>query len=108
VARPRLALAFTTSVGTALDAVNVRRSFKAITKDAKVGEGWTPRETRHTFVSIMSDNDVPLEKIADLVGRKGTSVPDRVYWHQLKPAIRTGADTINAIFKTTREDAETA
>jgi hypothetical protein len=45
---------------------------------------------------------------ADLVGHKGTSVTERVYRHQLKPTIRKGADTINAIFKTAREDAETA
>jgi integrase len=69
-------LVFTTNVGTALDTANVRRSFKAITTAAKVGENWTPHETRHTFVSIMSDNDVSLEKVADLVGQKGTT-----NWH---------------------------
>jgi integrase len=41
---------------------------------AGIGEGWTPRELRHTFVSIMSDNDVPIEKIADLVGHRATIV----------------------------------
>ena len=47
---------------------NVRRAFRSITKAAGIGEDLTPRELRHTFVSIMSDNDVPMEKIADLVG----------------------------------------
>jgi len=39
-----------------------------------IGEDWTPRELRHIFVSIMSDNDVPIQKIADLglsLGRGG-------------------------------------
>ena len=62
-----------------------------------------PQETRHTFVSIMSDNDVPIETIADLVGHKGTSVTERVYRHQLKPVITKGATTMNAIFTPEKE-----
>jgi hypothetical protein len=34
---------------------------KAITRKAGLGENWTPRELRHSFVSIMSDNGVPIE-----------------------------------------------
>jgi hypothetical protein len=49
-------LVFCTSVGTPLDAANVRRSFRRITKAAGVGENCTPRELRHSFVSIMRDN----------------------------------------------------
>jgi site-specific recombinase XerC len=45
---------FSTSVGTPLDAANVRRSFRCITKAAGLGTNWTPRELRHSFVSIMS------------------------------------------------------
>jgi integrase len=50
---------------------HVRRAFKAITKRAGLGENWTPRELRHSFVSIMSDNGVPIETIADLVPGRG-------------------------------------
>jgi integrase len=96
-------LVFCTRTGTELAAGNVRRSFKAITKAAGIGEDWTPRETRHTFVSIMSDNDVPIETIADLVGHKGTSVTERVYRHQLKPVITKGATTMNTIFNQRKE-----
>ena len=52
---------FCTRVGTPLSAGNVRRSFRAITKAAGIGEDWTPRELRHSFVSIMSDNGVRAE-----------------------------------------------
>ena len=45
-------LAFTTSIGTELDSHNVRRSMRRLTKAAGLGESWTPRELRHTFVSI--------------------------------------------------------
>jgi len=54
-------LVFCTSVSTALDAANVRRSFRRITEAAGLGTNWTPRELRHSFVSIMSDNGVPIE-----------------------------------------------
>jgi integrase len=85
--------------GTPLDASHVRRSFKSITKRAGLGENWTPRELRHSFVSIMSDNGVPIETIADLVGHASTAVTEEVYRHQLKPVITRGAETMNAIFK---------
>jgi integrase len=54
--------------------------------------------TRHTFVSIMSDDEVPIEKIADLVGHKGTLVTERVYCQQLWPVITKGAETMNTVF----------
>jgi integrase len=91
-------LVFATSVGTALDAANVRRSFRRITKAAGLGECWTPRELRHSFVSIMSDNGVTIEQIADLVGHRTTIVTQKAYRHQLKPVISTGATAMNTIF----------
>ncbi|MEW9533131.1 tyrosine recombinase XerC [Microbispora sp. NPDC049125] len=91
-------LAFCTAVGTPLDAHNVRRAFRGITKKAGLGDEWTPRELRHSFVSIMSDNGVPIETIADLVGHAGTRVTEQVYRHQLKPVITKGAGTMNALF----------
>ncbi|MGP3919980.1 tyrosine-type recombinase/integrase [Nonomuraea sp. 10N515B] len=91
-------LVFCTSVGTPLDAANVRRAFRHITKNAGIGTDWTPRELRHSFVSIMSDQGVPIETIADLVGHAGTSVTEAVYRHQLKPVITKGAHTMNTIF----------
>ncbi|MEO3889111.1 site-specific integrase [Nonomuraea sp. B5E05] len=91
-------LVFCTSVGTPLDAANVRRAFRQITKNAGIGTDWTPRELRHSFVSIMSDQGVPIETIADLVGHAGTSVTEAVYRHQLKPVITKGAQTMNTVF----------
>jgi integrase len=91
-------LVFSTSVGTPLDAANVRRSFRRITMAAGLGVNWTPRELRHSFVSIMSDNGVTIEQIADLVGHRTTIVTQKVYRHQLKPVISTGATAMNSIF----------
>ncbi len=97
-------LVFTSQTGKPLDAANVRRSLRRIAKRAKLGEDWTPRELRHSFVSIMSDNGVSIETIADLVGHASTAVTETVYRHQLKPVITRGAETMNTIFA---EHAET-
>jgi hypothetical protein len=47
-------LVFTSHLGAALDAGNVRKMFKRICTEAGAGDSWTPRELRTTFVSLMS------------------------------------------------------
>jgi site-specific recombinase XerD len=91
-------LMFCTRTGTPLDPAHVRRTFRLITSKAKIGEDWTPRELRHSFVSIMSDGGVPIETIADLVGHADTAVTEKVYRHQFRPVIKEGTETMNAIF----------
>lgn len=59
---------------------------------------WTPRELRHSFVSVLSDAGVPLEEISRLVGHAGTTVTELVYRHQLRPVVQTGATVMNALF----------
>jgi integrase len=97
-------LVFASAVGTPLDAHNVRRSFRAITKAAGIGQDWTPRELRHTFVSLLSANDVSLEDIARLVGHSGTSVTERVYRHEIRPALTQGAEVMDSIFHSSRHE----
>jgi integrase len=92
-------LVFASAVGTPLDAHNVRRSFRAITKAAGLGQEWTPRELRHTFVSLLSANDVNLEDIARLVGHSGTSVTERVYRHEIRPSLTQGSEIMDQIFQ---------
>jgi site-specific recombinase XerD len=98
---------FCTRIGTPLGAGNVRRSLRSITRAAGIGECWTPRELRHSFVSIMSDHGVSIEAIADLVGHKNSTVTARVYRHQIRPVIAHGAETMDAIFSQ-RKDARSA
>ena len=54
-------LVFASQVGTPLSANNVIRAFRIITRKAGLGEDWVPREMRHTFVSVLSANGVPVE-----------------------------------------------
>ncbi|MBP2321478.1 integrase [Kibdelosporangium banguiense] len=90
---------FASEVGTELDSANVRRGVRRILKAAGLkADEWTPRELRHSFVSLLSDRGVPIEKIALLVGHSSTSVTEQVYRHQLRPVIEDGAVAMNDIF----------
>ncbi|MHB8188780.1 MAG: tyrosine-type recombinase/integrase [Dermatophilaceae bacterium] len=86
-------LVFTSKVGTPLDLSHVRRDFRA----ASVGvvgvdaEDWTPRELRHSFVSLLSDNGVPPEEISRLVGHRSTAVTELVCRKQIRPVLQAGA-----------------
>ncbi|GAA2475868.1 site-specific integrase [Winogradskya humida] len=94
-----LDLVFSSALGTELDAANVRRAFRRITKEAGLDQGdWTPRELRHSFVSLLSDDGVSIGDIADLCGHSGTSVTEKVYRHQLRPVLLTGASAMDRIF----------
>ncbi len=91
-------LVFCTAVGTPLAAGNVRRTFKKITKAAGLGEDWTPRELRTSFVSLMSGSGVPVEEIARLAGHSSSRTTEVVYRRELRPVIRTGAEVMDKIF----------
>ncbi|MPY81688.1 MAG: tyrosine-type recombinase/integrase, partial [Actinophytocola sp.] len=91
-------LVFCTSVGTPLDAANVRRGFRQVVTAAKVEGAWTPRELRHSFVSLLSANGTSVEAIADLLGHAGTRVTEAVYRHELRPVLTEGAEVIDTIF----------
>jgi site-specific recombinase XerD len=94
-------LVFATRTGTELSAGNVRRDFRKVISQAGTGlvpEEWTPREMRHSFVSLLSDDGVPIEQIARLVGHQGTHVTEKIYRHQIRPVILDGAETMDGIF----------
>jgi integrase len=92
-------LVFTTRTGSALDAANVRREFRAVCKTAKIGEHWTPRELRHSFVSLMSSSGVPVEEIARLAGHSSTRTTEVVYRRELRPVLTTGAEAMDRLLK---------
>ena len=93
-------LVFTTHLGAALDAGNVRKMFKRVSKAAGVGDSWTPRELRTSFVSLMSHYGVSIEEIARLAGHASTRTTEVVYRRELRPVITTGAEIMDELFKT--------
>jgi integrase len=99
-------LVFSTRTGGALDAANVRREFKAACRAAKIGGQWTPRELRHSFVSLMSSSGVPVEEIARLAGHSNTRTTEVIYRRELRPVLTTGAEAMNRLFQGSRVPAD--
>jgi integrase len=94
-------LVFTSHHGAALDAANVRKMFKRVCTGAGIGDGWTPRELRTSFVSLMSHQGVSIEEIARLVGHATTRTTEIVYRRELRPVITTGAEIMDQLFRAT-------
>ncbi|MFI6708503.1 tyrosine-type recombinase/integrase [Nonomuraea sp. NPDC050478] len=92
-------LVFCTRTGTPVTAHNVRRDFRKVVVTAGLTERkWSPRELRHSFVSVLSDSGVPIEDISRLVGHSNTVVTETVYRHQIRPVIMQGAAAMDKIF----------
>ena len=94
-------LVFTSHLGAALDAGNVRKMFKRVCTEAGIGDSWTPRELRTSFVSLMSHQGVSIEEIARLVGHATTRTTEIVYRRELRPVITTGAEIMDELFSGT-------
>ncbi|WP_344935401.1 tyrosine-type recombinase/integrase [Sphaerisporangium flaviroseum] len=79
---------------------HVRRDFRNAIRDAQGLDPsqWTPRELRHSFVSLLSDNGIPLEEISRLVGHSSTAVTEAVYRKQIRPVLQAGAVAMDQIF----------
>lgn len=80
---------FASKVGTPLDPSHVRREFRQAIRGAAGldPDEWTPRELRHSFVSLLSDNSVPLDEITRLVSHNSTAVTELVYRKQIRPVL---------------------
>ncbi|MGO8981595.1 MAG: tyrosine recombinase XerC [Streptosporangiaceae bacterium] len=93
-------LVFSTRYGTALRPDNLRRDFRKAIKNANGVNAaeWTPRELRHSFVSLLSDSGIPLEEISRLVGHKSTAITETVYRKQIRPVLQSGATAMDRIF----------
>jgi RNase P subunit RPR2 len=79
--------------------------FSKMTRKAGIGR-WHAHEGRHTAVSIMSSNGVPIQDISDTVGHKSTHVTETVYRHVIVPEIRGGATVMDDIFNDDEDDPD--
>jgi integrase len=89
---------FTTAAGTPLGAMHIRRMFQTVCERAGVGRDWAPRDLRHTFVSLLSDDGMAIEKIARLVGHASSHVTETVYRQELRPVLQEGAEVMDRLF----------
>ena len=85
-------------MGTQLDAGNVRRQFKGICKAAGIGEDWTPRQLRTSFVSLLSASGVPVEEIARLAGHSRSRTTEVIYRREIRPVLVKGAEVMDQLF----------
>ena len=99
-------LVFTNHLGAALDAGNVRKMLKRVCTEAGIGDNWTPRELRTTFVSLMSHRGVSIEEIARLAGHASTRTTEIVYRRELRLVITTGAEIMDQLFTGTEPLAQ--
>jgi integrase len=93
-------LVFASKVGTPLDPSHVRDDFRRASRDAPGlnPTEWTPRELRHSFVSLLSDSGVPSEEISRLVSHSSTAVTELVYRKQIRPVLQQRATAMDRIF----------
>lgn len=98
-------LVFATRTGTKLNAANVRREFRrVIAKAGLPAEDWTPREMRHSLVSLLSADVVPIEQISARGTRR--RVTEKVYRQQIQPVIQEGAAAMDRIFPDPQDGEE--
>jgi len=76
---------------------DVRRQFAKLCERAGLGAGWHPHETRHTWVSVLSDAGVDIEDIADAAGHINSAVTRNVYRHQLADKLTKAPAAMDAI-----------
>lgn len=79
-------LVFATSAGTPVEASNGRRQLAAVCRRAGVPIV-RPNELRHSCASLLSDEGVANEAIADLLGHTTTRMVDVTYRHRLRPVV---------------------
>ncbi|WP_395110722.1 tyrosine recombinase XerC [Actinomadura sp. SCN-SB] len=92
-------LVFPAEDGGERDPMSVLRAFRKVAELAGLEAAeWTPRELRHSFVSLLSDHGMAIEDIARLVGHSNTRVTETVYRLQLRPVLEDGATEMDRLF----------
>jgi integrase len=98
-------LVFTDEIGRPLSSVSARTRFRRVLEkvDGIKAADWTPRELRHTFVSVLDAHDVPTAEISRLVGHAQMATTETVYRHELKVRRNAGARAMDQILTSARE-----
>ena len=91
-------LMFVSEAGSALDPANVRRFVRQVAKAA--GINWwkdlTPYTLRHSAESLLVDQGVPIERVADLLGHASTQVTERYYQHRVRASVDAAVEPMGA------------
>ncbi|CAN5493199.1 site-specific integrase [soil metagenome] len=84
-------LVFTTPTGAVVDPKKARTDLAAICRAAGLPIT-RPNELRHSCASLLADEGVPNETIADLLGHTTTRMVDTTYRHRLRPVVDVAAN----------------
>ena len=83
-------LVFATPTGGVLDPKKARTELAEICRRAGVPVT-RPNELRHSCASLLADEGIPNETIADLLGHTTTRMVDTTYRHRLRPVVDVAA-----------------
>jgi integrase len=89
-------LVFADEVGKPVHREHIRRGLARCCKAAGIAV-FTPREMRHTFVSVLSDSGLSIEEIADAVGHVNSYITKTVYRHQIRDEVSAAATAWDSI-----------
>ncbi|OLT27170.1 hypothetical protein BJF83_18930 [Nocardiopsis sp. CNR-923] len=89
-------LVFCTALGKSYTRFTTHKMFRPIIKRAGLAN-WTLRELRHSFVSLMSADGVPVEEIARIAGHATTVTTETYYRRELRPVLTEGAQRMDVI-----------
>ena len=96
---------FCTSIGTQLDASNVRKVFNRILDKAELHRRG-PHQMRHSFASWLLQRGEPITYVSRQLGHKDASITLRVYAHWLPDtSARRGVDVLDAVASSLQEPA---
>lgn len=79
-------LVFTTPTGAVTDPSRTRKELAVICEEAGITPV-RPNELRHSCASLLADQGVRFEVIADLLGHESTRMLEATYRHRLRPVI---------------------
>lgn len=92
-------LVFTTETGRPLDMANLRRTVRQWAKAAGLSKHVTPYSLRHTACTILCEEGVSIESVADVTGHVDTRMLMLHYRHHTAPsitaAVATGSRILN-------------
>ncbi|MCR4344948.1 MAG: site-specific integrase [Candidatus Scalindua sp.] len=92
-------LVFASSVGTKIDADNLRRAFYSVLEKAEI-ENFKFHDLRHTFATRLAQSGIDIYKIAKLLGHEDIRMTQR-YAHHCPESLRDGVEILESYYNPT-------
>jgi hypothetical protein len=73
-------------------------------REGRARQGLGASGPAHTFVSLLSDDGMAIEKIARLVGHASSHITETVYRQELQAVLQEGAEVMDRLFGSVNGD----